>query len=452
MAVLIVDDDETILVALGLLLKSEDMACVSCRSPKEALAAFRKAPCELALVDLNYVDDTTSGREGLELITALRELDEELPIIAMTGWGTIGIAVEAMRRGAADFIEKPWDDNDRLLSSIRTQIKLRSARRRDNKLVGQPAAERGPQSMLGRSPEMKQLLALAGRVASSSIPVLITGENGTGKSLLASYIHEHSPYASGPFVSVNMGAIAESVFESEMFGHVKGAFTDARSDRVGRVELADRGTLFMDEIANMPLAQQAKILRLLEEHKFERLGSSQTRHAAVRFVSATNADLDHLVAERGFRQDLLFRLNGVTLRMPALRERKGDIILLAGSFLERALERSDSPARRFSDAARAALEEYSWPGNVRELQHVVDRAVLLAPGETIEVQDLQLASHAMSTSKSVNQFAGMTLDEAEVRMIQQALARHNGNAHEAARELGISRSALYRRLGKRESR
>jgi DNA-binding NtrC family response regulator len=452
MAVLIVDDDGTILDALRLLLKSEDMECTACRSPREALAAFRRAPFELALVDLNYVDDTTSGREGLDLITALREIDEDFPIIAMTGWGTIGIAVEAMRRGAVDFVEKPWDDNSRLLSAIRAHITLRAARKR--KAGGQKPAvqESSPHRLLGESPEMKQLLTLADRVAASSIPILITGENGTGKSLLASYIHEHSPYASGPFVSVNMGAVAESTFESEMFGHVKGAFTDAKADRAGRVMLADQGTLFMDEIANMPLAQQAKILRLLEERKYERLGSSQTQHATIRFISATNADLDHLIAERGFRQDLLYRLNGVTLRMPALRERTGDIRVLAESFLQAALERCDSPARRLSDAAGRALEAYSWPGNVRELQHVIERSVLLAAGESIEVQDLQLASHAMSTSTSVNEYAGMTLDEAELRVIQQALTRCNGNANEAAKELGISRSALYRRLGKRDSR
>jgi DNA-binding NtrC family response regulator len=452
MAVLIVDDDESILGALRLLLKSEDMDCIVCRSPKEALGAFRREGCELALVDLNYVDDTTSGREGLELITALREMDEDFPIIAMTGWGTIGIAVEAMRRGAADFVQKPWDDNGQLLSSIRAQIKLRAVRKRESKLAApKAAAQQGqPRPLLGASPEMRQLLGLAERVAAGSIPILITGENGTGKSLLASYIHQHSPFASGPFVSVNMGAIAEGTFESEMFGHVKGAFTDAKAERIGRVELADHGTLFMDEIANMPLAQQAKILRLLEEQKFERLGSSQSLHAAIRFVSATNADLDHLIAERGFRRDLLYRLNGVTLRMPSLRERKADIGLLAESFLQGSLERCDSPARRLSESARRALEGYSWPGNVRELQNVIERSVLLAGGESIEVQDLQLASHSLSTSTAVNEFAGLRLDEAEIRMIQQALNRHQGNPNEAARELGISRSALYRRLGKRE--
>lgn len=452
MPVLIVDDDENILIALRLLLKSEGMACIACRSPKEALVAARREPCELALVDLNYVVDTTSGQEGLALISALREIDEELPIIAMTAWGTIGIAVEAMRRGAADFVEKPWDDNQRLLSIIRTQIKLSEARGREKKLSAENALLRAgdaddARTLICESPEMLQLLSVARRVAGSPMPVLITGENGTGKSLLAEYIHRHSPFAQGPFISVNMGAISETTFESEMFGHTRGAFTDAKAERMGRVELAEQGTLFMDEIANMPLAQQAKILRLVEDRAFEKLGSSHTRQANVRFVSATNADLGSLIAERGFRQDLLYRLNGVTLRIPALRERRADILPLAERFLVRARDRYGAPVRGFAASAREALEQYAWPGNIRELQHVIERTVLLSQGETVHEKDLQLTVDA--TPAAGDALAEMTLDQAEVRLIQQALQRHQGNANEAAKALGISRSALYRRLGKR---
>lgn len=453
MPVLIVDDDENILIALRLLLKSEGMECVACRSPKEALAALRRESCQLALVDLNYVGDTTSGQEGLALISAMREVDEDLPIVAMTAWGTIGIAVEAMRRGAADFVEKPWDDNRRLLSIIHTQMKLREARGREKKLSAENALLRaaeddGVRTMVCESQEMLQLLSMARRVAASQIPVLITGENGTGKSLLAEYIHRHSPFAQGPFISVNMGAISETTFESEMFGHTRGAFTDAKTERMGRVELADQGTLFMDEIANMPLAQQAKILRLVEDRAYEKLGSSHTRHANVRFVSATNADLESLVAERGFRQDLLYRLNGVTLRIPALRERRADILPLAQRFLARARDRYGAPVRGFAPCAREALERYAWPGNIRELQHVVERTVLLAQGETVREQDLQLTAGGGAPAAG-DELAGMTLDQAEVWLIQQALNRHHGNANEAAKALGISRSALYRRLGKR---
>lgn len=453
MTVLIADDDDKVLLALRLLLKSEGMACVTCRSPKEALEAVRGGGFQLALVDLNYVEDTTSGKEGLALITALREVDEELPIVAMTGWGTIGIAVEAMQRGAVDFIEKPWGDNNRLLNIIRTQMKLGAAQQREKKLSAENALLRDPNDsrrIIHQSPAMTQLLSMADRVAASPLPILITGENGTGKTLLADYIHRHSSCAQGPFITVNMGALSETTFESEMFGHTKGAFTDAKTDRIGRVELADQGTLFMDEIANLPLAQQAKILRLLEERQYEKLGSSHTKRANIRFISATNADLDSLIAERGFRQDLLYRLNGVTLKIPALRERRADIRPLADSFLARARQHFTSPARRFSARALAALENYPWPGNIRELQHVVERSVLLAQQEEILEGDLQLAKAPAPTSEAGDALAQMTLEQAEVWFIQQALNRHQGNAGDAAKALGISRSALYRRLGKRE--
>lgn len=451
MAVMIVDDDESVLGAIKLLLKSEGMEYVACRSPREALEALRARPIELALVDLNYVEDTTSGKEGLALITALREIDADLPIVAMTGWGTVDVAVEAMKRGAADFIEKPWDDNYRLLNVIRTQIRLEAVQRREKKLTAENALlrDRGDsREPICKSPAMQKVLAMAQRVATSSLPVLITGENGTGKGLLAEYIHRHSSRAQGPFISVNMGALADGTFESEMFGHTKGAYTDAKAARIGRVELAEDGTLFMDEIANLPLAQQAKILRLLEDKLYERLGSSQTKRADIRVISATNADLQTLVAEKGFRQDLLYRLNGVTLQVPPLRERREDILALAGSFLAAARQRYNSPVQGFSREACESLEKYPWPGNVRELQHVVERSLLLAQHEEIQHSDLQLPEQAANGSHS--DLERMSLDEAETWLIRQALRRNHGNAAEAARALGISRSALYRRLGKRE--
>ncbi len=453
MTVLIADDDDKILLALRLLLKSEGITCVTCRSPEEAVEALRRDGFQLALVDLNYVEDTTSGKEGLALITSLRELDEELPIVAMTGWGTIGIAVEAMKRGATDFIEKPWGDNNRLLNIIRTQMKLGAAQQRGRKLAAENALLRDhgdSKRIIQQSQAMTQVLAMAQKVAASTLPILITGENGTGKSLLADFIHRHSARAQGPFISVNMGAISETTFESEMFGHTRGAYTDAKTERIGRVELADQGTLFMDEIANLPLAQQAKILRLLEERQYEKLGSSHTRQANIRFVSATNADLDSLIAERGFRQDLLYRLNGVTIRIPALRERQADIRPLAENFLVRARQHFRSPARRFCAPALKALETYPWPGNIRELQHVVERSVLLAEKEEIREEDLQLVRQAAPAGGAGDDLAQMTLDEAESWFIQQALNRHHGNANDAAKALGISRSAIYRRLGKRE--
>lgn len=451
MAVLVADDDKSILSALNLLLKSEGLDVLSCASPKDALAAIHRQPFDLALVDLNYHEDTTSGREGLELIAELRKVDSELPIIAMTGWGSISVAVEAMQRGAVDFIEKPWDDNNRLLNSIRTQMKLGQSQQKAKRLSAENALLRNTNGISGdfisHSESMNTVLSMAKRVAGSDIPILITGENGTGKSLLASYIHHHSQSNDGPFIAVNMGGISETTFESEMFGHTKGAFTDAKGERIGRVELADGGTLFMDEIANMPLSQQAKILRLLEEHQYEKLGSSQSQQAKVRFVSATNADLDLLISEQGFRQDLLYRLNGITLTIPPLRERRDDILPLADNFLNSAAKHYSGSAKSLSATTKKRLQSYPWPGNIRELQHVIERAVLLAQGDEIEEPDLQL-NNSSPASNPKNPTENMTLEQAESWFIQQALDKHSGNANEAAEALGISRSALYRRLGK----
>jgi len=450
MTILIVDDDSSIVGALRLLLTSEGLASHACASPREAIEAVGRESFDVALVDLNYLDDTTSGKEGLALVRELKAIAPHLPVIAMTGWGTIGVAVEAMREGAVDFLEKPWD-NHRLLNVIRTQMRLQATDRRARRLEAENEAlreEGGQAGIVWRSPAMGQLLDIATRVARSDMPVLITGENGTGKSLLAHFIHERSSRAEGPFVAVNMGALAETTFESEMFGHTKGAYTDAKADRVGRVELAEGGTLFLDEIANLAMPQQAKILRLLEERVYERLGSSNARHADVRFISATNADLDALIAERSFRQDLLYRLNGVTLHMPALRERREDIPLLADAFLKRARTRYASPATRFSASAERALLAYAWPGNIREMQHVIERSVLLAQGEAIGDGDLQLGGSLSSGAH--DDIDGLTLEEVEDWFIRRTLAQHSGNANLAAKALGISRSALYRRLGRQE--
>lgn len=453
MTVLIADDDDTVLTALSILLRSEGMESFACRSAGEVLEAAARMTCDLAIVDMNYQSSDTSGEEGLRVIAELCARHEHLPVIAITGWGSVGLAVEAMRRGAADFIEKPWRDNTRLLNIIRTHLKLNVAQQRGRQLAAENALYReqtAHTAIVSESPAMRQLLTMAQRIAASELPVLITGENGTGKSLLAQYIHRHSSRAAGPFISVNMGALAETTFESEMFGHTKGAFTDAKADRVGRVELADKGTLFMDEIANLPLTQQAKILRLLEERQYEKLGSSRTRRADIRFVAATNSDLDALIGERGFRQDLLYRLNGVTLHVPPLRDRRVDVRLLAERCLEQSRKRYNAPARCFSAGAAEALEHYAWPGNVRELQHVVERSVLLAQQQQISEEDLQLSPRRAAETR-VDELSRMTLEQAEHHFIRQALERHGGNAAEAARALGISRSALYRRLGRPSS-
>lgn len=453
MTVLIADDDKSIITALKLLLDSERLSWVACSTPDEVLDCVRAQSFQLALIDLNYHADTTSGKEGLSLISAIRKIDADLPIIVMTGWGTVSVAVEAMQRGALDFIEKPWDNNNRLMTTLRTQIRLGEIARSEVKLRVEnkilKAERNDPRNMVCESSAMKELLDTVGKVAASDMPILLTGENGTGKSLLASYIHEQSLRSAGPFVSVNMGGISEPAFESEMFGHVKGAFTDAKSDRIGRVELADGGTLFMDEIANMPVGQQAKILRLLEEYQYERLGSSQQLTASVRIVSATNADINELIAGKGFRQDLLYRLNGITLEVPPLRKRQEDILPLATSFLQAALHHYSSSVKSISVAAQKSLSSYSWPGNIRELQHVIERAVLLCRGDEIDKNDLQLPlSSGEKANEMTDEFFEMNLEQAENWYIQKVIEKSDGNSTVAAKALGISRSALYRRIGK----
>lgn len=452
MTVLIADDDKSILTALKLLLDGEGIECVACSTPKEVVQKIQQRSFQLALIDLNYHQDTTSGKEGLELVSSIRDIDSHLPIIVMTGWGTVDIAVEAMKRGAMDFVEKPWDNNNRLVSAIRTQIKLSEISQRESKLIVEnkilKQEKNDSSNLIANSAPMKKLMSMVDKVAVSDISILITGENGTGKSLLASVIHERSHRSNGPFIAVNMGGISGTIFESEMFGHVKGAFTDAKSDRIGRVELADKGTLFMDEIANMPLDQQAKILRLLEECRYERLGSSQVKQASVRIISATNADLDNLIAAQNFRKDLLYRLNSITLHLPSLRERREDILPLAKGFLNRALARYESKVRGFSDAATTQLLSYAWPGNVRELQHVIDRAVLLSDAVKIGAEDLNLPKMSENAVALDEGLLQMDLEQAQNWYIQKMLDKCEGNASQAAKSLGISRSALYRRLGK----
>jgi len=370
--ILIADDQRDVREALRLLLKSEGWNCTTVDGPAPALDAVRKQRFDIALIDLNYTRDTTSGAEGLELLQELRKLDAELPVVVMTAWGTINVAVEAMRHGAGDFIEKPWD-NQRLMSVLGNQLALGRALRREQRLSAENALLRGDvdEGFIAESRAMRSLLDALARIAPSDANVLILGENGTGKGVIARMLHRASRRAEATFVKVNMGGIPESVFEAEMFGHVRGAFTDAKTDRIGRFELADGGSLFLDEIANIPLAQQAKLLRVLEDGELERVGSSRTLKVDVRIVSATNADLATEVARGVFRKDLLFRLNTVELHLPALRERSEDIALLAESFLTRFATRYQRDDLRFAPSAMNALIRYAWPGNVRELAHAI---------------------------------------------------------------------------------
>lgn len=441
--VLIADDQPDVLEALRLLLKTEDFVVESAASPAAVLAAVEVRDFDALLMDLNYTRDTTSGTEGFDLLTRVQRLDASLPVIVMTAWGSIQGAVEAMRRGARDYVEKPWD-NQRLLSTLRTHIELGRVVRESQKLESenQLLRRQGRPELIASSDAMQRVLTLIERIGPSDANVLVTGEHGTGKELVARHLHAISPRARKPMITVNAGGLSDGVFESELFGHVKGAFTDAKTDRVGYFELADRGTLFLDEIGNMPGKQQAKLLRALQSGEFQRVGSSKTRRADVRVFSATNLDIRHEVTEGRFREDLLYRLNTVEIRLPPLRERPEDIPLLARHFLTRQAARYQKVVTGFERDATTALLEYGWPGNVRELEHALERAVLMAQGPRLTADDLGLRAGSDGSAR----LEELTLEDAERHLIRKALVRSDGNVSRAADALGLSRSALYRRL------
>ena len=442
-SILIADDQADVLEALRFLIKGEGYQAEAVTSPAAAFDAVEARDFDAVLMDLNYTRDTTSGQEGLDLLNRIQALDATLPVIVMTAWGSVELAVEAMRRGARDFIQKPWD-NARLSAILKTQIELGRALRKGQRLEDENRAlraERFPQ-LIAQSAAMRPVLDVISRVGPSDANVLITGENGTGKGLVAQTLHSVSLRSTRPLVTVNTGGLAEGVFESELFGHVKGAFTDAKADRVGRFEMADGGTLFLDEIANISQALQAKLLRTIEAGEFERVGSSKTRRVDVRIFSATNADLHAAVAEGRFRQDLLFRLNTIELRLPPLRDRREDIPVLASHFLRQHAEHYRKPLTGFDESAIKALLAHLWPGNVRELDHAVERAVLMAQGETVRAADLGLRAGRDGPPR----IEEMSLEDVEALLVKKALARFNGNVSHAANALGLSRSALYRRL------
>lgn len=443
--VLIADDQQDVLEALRLLLKSEGFQIEAVTSPDQIMSLIEARDFDVALIDLNYTRDTTSGQEGLDLLTQIQSLDSTLPVIVMTAWGSVDLAVEAMRRGARDFVQKPWE-NARLLSILWTQAELGKALRRSDRLEAENEILRGEtgSKLIAESPAMQPILQIIARVGPSDANVLITGENGTGKGVVSSVLHSISHRSTKPLVTVNVGGLSEGVFESELFGHNKGAFTDAKTDRVGRFELANDGTLFLDEIANISLPQQAKLLRVLETGEFERVGSSKTKKVNVRIISATNADLNADVSSGRFRQDLLFRLNTVEIRMPALRHRREDIPLLATHFLRQHATRYRKLVTTFDNAAMTALTDHPWPGNVRELDHAIERSVLMAQGTVVKASDLGLYQSSDGSPK----LDDMSLDEVECYLIKRTLARFDGNVSKAAEALGLSRSALYRRLEK----
>ena len=441
--ILVADDQTDVLEALRLLLKGEGYQCDQVTSPAAVVQTIEAKDFDLLLMDLNYTRDTTSGQEGLDLLTRLQTVDPTLPVVVMTAWGSVDLAVEAIRRGARDFIQKPWD-NARLITIVKTQIELSQALRRGQRLEAENKLLRadGLPTMIAEAPAMGPVLDLIQRVGPSDANILITGEPGTGKEVVAQTLYAISNRASKPMVTVNAGGLAEGIFESELFGHIKGAFTDAKMDRVGRFELADGGTLFLDEIANVPLNLQAKMLRVLETGEMERVGSSKTRRVDVRIISATNANLGEEVANQRFRQDLLFRLNTIEIHLPPLRERREDIPLLANHFLGVHAKRYRKPLIGFDTAALQGLLDNPWQGNVRELNHVIERAVLMAQERHVRSSDLALRVAPPGAAK----LEEMSLEEVEAFLIKKALARYSGNVSQAASALGLSRSALYRRL------
>ena len=443
--ILAADDQQHILEAIELLLKPQGYEVDVVRSPELAREALASSSYDAVLIDLNYTRDTTSGQEGLGLLSDIVAIDSTLPVIVMTAWGNVELAVEAMRRGARDFIQKPWE-NERLIAILRTQVELHRALQRAERLAAENRllSVQGRPEFIATAPSMIPVLEAVTRFAPSDANVLITGEHGTGKEVVARTIHVLSLRASRQMVAVNTGGLAEGVFESELFGHVKGAFTDARTDRIGRFELADGGTIFLDEIGNVPMRQQSKLLRVLESGEIERVGSSRSKRVDVRLISATNSDLQAACQAGQFREDLLFRLNTVEIHLPALRERREDIPVLALHFLANYASRYRRAIRGLDPAALQSLIQYSWPRNVRELEHTLERAVLMCRSDQIQPGDLGLG---LQRSQAQN-LEELSLEAVETILIRKALQRFQGNVSQAAEALGLSRGALYRRMEK----
>ncbi|MDR1330862.1 MAG: sigma-54 dependent transcriptional regulator [Tannerella sp.] len=448
--ILIVDDDAAVRSSLGFVLKRAGFETEEASGPEAALAFVRARQPGLILMDMNF-SLATSGEEGLRLLRQIRVFCPDVPVILITAWGSIALAVEGMRAGAFDFVTKPWN-NLMLINSIRTALALHVPKDEDDVPLERSEADRRFhfEKIIGRSEALMRVLGTVSRIASTHASVLITGENGTGKELVAEAIHANSLRSAHPFVKVNLGGVSHSLFESEMFGHKKGSFTDAYADRTGRFEMADRGTIFLDEIGDLDMSCQVKLLRVLQDQTFEPLGDSRPRKVDVRVVSATNVDLKQMIAMRTFREDLFYRINLITIHLPPLRERRDDIPLLARYFADRQARQSNRPKVDFTDAAYSFLCRLPYPGNVRELKNLIERTLLISGKTRIDADDIgeQASERPDALHGNGATAEGLTLDEMERQSILRALDKNAGNLSHAARELGISRAALYRRLEK----
>ena len=455
LSVLVVDDNEDVLTAVRLLLRDHAQTVHTATSPAALPTLLRETRYDCVLLDMNFSRDASSGREGLQWLENARAIDPGVVVVMVTGYGDVDLAVRAMKHGAADFVTKPWS-NERLVGAVEAAARLRRSREEAAPLAapasappaGTGAVAGGLPGLVGESPAMGAVYETVRKVAPTDANVLVLGENGTGKELVARAVHDLSRRAGGPFVPVDLGAVPPSLFEAELFGHAKGAFTGAAADRAGRFEAASGGTLFLDEVGNAEPTEQAKLLAALQRREVVRVGEAKARPVDVRLVSATNAPVYERVAEGRFRQDLLYRINTVELRLPPLRERGGDLDLLADHFLARYAAEYGRPVVGFTDGARARMRQYGWPGNVRELQHTVERAVILTEGEAVGEGDLQFSATPPAETGGALSAGTLDLEEIERAAVRKALAQHGGNITHAAEALGLTRKSLYRRIEK----
>ena len=443
--ILVIDDDSAIRTSLSFMLKRAKYDVQAVSSPKEAIAIVRSVAPELILMDMNF-SLTTTGDEGITLLKQVKIFQPETPVILMTAWGSIQLAVKGMQAGAFNFITKPWN-NAVLMQYIETALALNN-KKKEEELKKEEEGKFDRSHIVGKSKALMDVLATIERISKTNASVLITGESGTGKELIAEAVHRNSPRAKKPFVKVNLGGISQSLFESEMFGHKKGAFTDASSDRVGRFELADKGTIFLDEIGDLDLSCQVKLLRVLQEQTFEVLGDSRPRKVDIRVVSATNADLRQMVQEHTFREDLFYRINLITVHLPALRERRDDIPLLVRHFADQQCQQNGLPKVDFTPEAMKYLQSLPYPGNIRELKNLVERTLLVSGKETLDVDDFKAQNPHSAEAIPSQSLDNLTLDELERQRILQALEQYGNNLTQVATSLGLSRPALYRRLEK----